>query len=108
MAEAATPDAGWMRQLYRWLYWLPRDGARYLRYGRPSYLIYFGGRGFGDDLLLGTVLHELRLRGVPRIAVVSRLKALFENSPSYEAFIQEDWRTLAAVRRFGGVAVKPN
>src|ERR1019366_1110157 len=101
------PDVSWPKHLYRWAYWWPRDLYRYLRYGRPQYLIYFGGAGFGDDLLLGTVLHELRTRGVRRLAVVSRLEGLFTHSPFVDAFVKEDWRTLAAVQRFGGTVVKP-
>jgi len=105
--SATAPPAGWIRRLYRWLYWLPRDWRSYLRYGRPRQLVYFGGRGFGDDLLLGTVMHELRVRGGRRLALVSRLDDLFFHSPSIDHFVKEEWRTLAAVHRFGGRVIKP-
>ena len=104
------PDSekiAWWRRLYRWAYWLPRDARSFLRYGRPDYLVYFGGRGWGDDLLLGTVLYELRLRGVRRIAVASRLEDLFLHAPFADTRVNEQWRTLEAMRRFGGTVAKP-
>ncbi|MBM3853346.1 MAG: glycosyltransferase family 9 protein [Verrucomicrobia bacterium] len=95
------------RRLYRWAYWLPRDWSIYLRYGRPRKVVYFGGTGFGDDLLLSTVLYELRARGERRLGVISRLTELFEHAPYVDAVIKDEWRALAAVERFGGTTIRP-
>ncbi len=103
--QPAPPS--WPRRLYRWAYWLPRDWRIYLKHGRPTRVIYFGGTGFGDDLLLATVLYELRARGGRRLAVVSRLEELFRHAPYVDAVIENEWRTLAAVERFGGKAIHP-
>src|SRR5207248_5618011 len=47
------------------------------------------------------------VRGVDRLAVVSRLAALFEHSPSIDALVGDDWRAVDVVRRFRGTAAKP-
>lgn len=100
-------EPSWPSRLYRWAYWFPRDLRLFLRYGRPQKVVYFGGTGFGDDLLLATVLHELRKRGERRLAVVSRLEELFQEAPFVDAVIKEDWRILEAAKRFGGRPIKP-
>jgi hypothetical protein len=96
-----------VRRVWQEAYWLPRDFLRAMRYKFPRYLVYFGGRGFGDDLLLSSVLHELHVRGYRRLAVVSRLEEIFRHAPFAGAFINEDWAALRAVKRFGGRVVKP-
>jgi len=96
-----------LRRAWQETYWLPRDFLRAMRYKFPRHLIYFGGRGFGDDLLLGTVLRELHVRGYRRLAVVSRLEEIFRHAPFAGTFINEDWAALHAVRRFGGRAINP-
>jgi hypothetical protein len=95
------------RRAWQEAYWLPRDFLRAWRYKFPRHLVYFGGRGFGDDLLLGTVLHELHVRGYRRLAVVSRLEDIFRHAPFGGTFINEDWAALRAVKRFGGRTINP-
>ena len=96
-----------MKNIWRTLYWLPRDLAYLFRARWPRYVIYCGGNSFGDDLLLTSVLAELQRRGIRRIAVVSRLEEIFRHSPPGIHFFNEEWRLLKAARWCGARVVHP-
>jgi hypothetical protein len=97
-----------LREAYRRLYWLPNDLGELSNARWPKHLIYFGGAGFGDDLLLGSVLHELNARGVRRLAVISRLTELFDGYPFPVAVLDEShWPALNAMLRWGRRVTKP-
>lgn len=92
------------RQFWRTCYWFPRDLALWLRLGRPRKLIYFGGKGYGDTLLLGSVAHELHRRGI-RTAILTDHPDLLRGNPAVSGVLPlHCWRALAAVDRFGGSA----
>lgn len=95
------------RSLWRRLYWLPRDHFALRRAGWPDWVVYFGGTGFGDDLLLTAVLHELRRRHSGRLAVISRLTELFAHSPDVDVVLDQDWAVLSAQLRRGRPGVHP-
>ena len=97
-----------LRRLYQRAYWLPRDLLLMRRAGWPDWVLYFGGEGFGDDLLLTAVLHELRKRKAGRLAVISRLVEIYENSPDVDHVAGDDWRLLHTQLRLGRRAVKPH
>jgi hypothetical protein len=97
-----------LRDIYRRAYWLPTDFRELRGAGWPDHLIYFGGTAFGDDLLLGSVLHELHARRVGRLAVISRLTELFDHYPFPLAVLDEThWPALGAMLRWGRRATKP-
>lgn len=95
------------RQAWRRLYWGGRDLADVVRWRFPRWVLYYGGEGYGDDLLLGTVLYELHRRGERRLAVLSRLGELFEGAPHIDRCLHEQWRALDSVPRFGGRVLRP-
>jgi ADP-heptose:LPS heptosyltransferase len=92
---------------YRRLYWLPSDLAALRRAGNPDWVVYFGGKGFGDDLLLSAVIHELRRRQSGRLAVITRLTEIFAHSPDVDCVLNEDWPVLDAQLRRGRHGVHP-
>ena len=98
---------GPLKTIYRRLYWLPRDLLALHRAGQPDWIVYFGGKGFGDDLLLSCVLHELRRRDSGRLAVITRLTEIFAHSPDADVVLNNDWRVLEAQLRFGRHGVHP-
>jgi len=55
-----------------------------LKYGRPDIVLDFGG-GIGDHLLMTTVAHELKERGVKRIFISSNYNELYYNNNSIKA-----------------------
>lgn len=77
------------------------------RAGWPDWVVYFGGQGFGDDLLLTAVLHELRRRDSGRLAVITRLTDLFAHSPDVDVVLHNDWPVLEAQLRRGRPGVHP-
>lgn len=97
------------RAFYRRLYWLPRDLLSLHQARWPQHLIYFGGKGFGDDLLLTSVATELHRAGIQRIAVITRLTELFDRFPFPVTVLSEArWGTLNAMLRWGRPATKPH
>lgn len=98
---------GLLQAAYRRLYWLPRDYLALRRAGWPDWVVYFGGTGFGDDLLLTAVLHELRRRHSGRLAVISRLTEIFAHSPDVDVVLDNDWPVLSAQLRRGRPGVHP-
>jgi len=97
----------WLKAAWREIYWGPSNLALLARARLPQWVIYFGGTGFGDDLLLTAVLEELRQRGVKRLAVVSRHEQIFRHSPSEIRFIDNEWRLLDLARRYGARVAHP-
>lgn len=95
------------RERWRQLYWVCRDFSDQVRWGFPRWVLYYGGEGFGDDLLLGTVLFELHRRGERRLAVISRLDELFVGASHVDRCLHEGWRALHSVPRYGGRVLKP-
>ncbi len=96
-----------IRRLWASAYWLPRDLHLLWQARFPSHIIYCGGQGFGDDLLLTTVLEELRLRGHKRLAVISRHEELFQPAQPEIRFFPETWRLLDAARLSGAHCLHP-
>ncbi len=107
LQQSLSPDKlaiSLTRRLWRLAYWFPRDLALWTRLGFPQRLIYFGGRGYGDTLLLNTVAHELYRRGI-RTAVLTDHPDLLRDSPVVCGTLGlRFWRALEAVARFGGSA----
>ena len=97
-----------MARVKQWLYWSQRDLRDQIRWRFPRWVVYYGGEGFGDDLLLGTVLFELHRRGERRLAVISRLDELFEGAPYVDRCLHEEWRALKSVPRYGGRVLRPS
>ena len=103
------PRPSLLQSLYRRLYWLPTDVRALAAARLPQHLIYFGGEGFGDDLLLTSVLVELHRRGVRRLAVITRLVEIFAHFPFPLAVLDYGrWTTLDAMIRWGRRNTKPN
>jgi len=73
---------------------------QHLWMGRPEVVIYFGA-GIGDDLLCGTVAHELKKRGTGRIVMISRHPSLFEHSPDVAAVYNYGYATVGRRHRWG-------
>ena len=96
-----------LKVAYRRLYWFRRDRMALRRAGSPDWVVYFGGHGFGDDLLLSSVLHELRLRNAGRLAVITRLTPIFDHSPDVDVVLDNDWPVLDAQLRRGLPGVHP-
>ena len=70
-----------LEQIYRRVYWLPKDLFWKLRLLGIRELIWFGDRGIGDDLLCSAVLREMHKRGRTEVAMMTNWPALFENLP---------------------------
>lgn len=75
---------GALRRLWRDLYWFRQDRAIRREYRGVQHLVYFGGHGLGDELLLTTVLHELRRRGGRGLGVMTSVPEIFEHSPDVD------------------------
>jgi hypothetical protein len=96
-----------LQSLYRPILQGVRDRLALHRAGHPDWVVYFGGEGFGDDLLLTAVLHELRRRDSGRLAVITRLTGLFAHSPDVDVVLDNDWPVLEAQLRRGRRGVHP-
>ena len=94
-----------IKRLLRAVYWAPRDVGLLVRSGFPQWVVYCGGYGYGDDLLLTPVLEEIRRRGGRRIAVISRLEEIFRNGPREIRFVNDKYRLLQAARKIGARVV---
>lgn len=98
-----------LRRIYRRLYWLPNDVRALASARMPQHLIYFGGEGFGDDVLLTSVIMELHRRGLRRLAVITRLVEIFDNFPFPLAVLDyRRWTTLDAMIRWRRKNTKPH
>ncbi len=91
-------------RLWRFAFWFPRDAWLFARLGFPRRLIYFGGRGFGDTMLLNTVAHELHRRGVRTAILTDHPDLLHRSAAVCGTLPLRHWRALDAVARFGGRA----
>ena len=74
--------------------------------GRPDYEIFFG-QGIGDDLLCGTVAHELKKRGARRIVMFSKYPSLFEHNSDVATVYDYGYLTVGRLRRWGYACVVP-
>jgi hypothetical protein len=79
---------------------------QHLWLGRPEHVIFFG-QGIGDDLLCGTVAHELKKRGAGRIVMFSRYPSLFEHNPDVAAVYNYGYPTVGRMRHWGYRCVVP-
>lgn len=95
-------DLGRPGKLLRHAGWAFRAVARY---GIPRRVISYSG-GLGDDLLCGTVAHELRRRGAGRIWVATHFTELFIGNPDLRAVSLADWR-YGAFGRLLGIPTTP-
>jgi hypothetical protein len=77
-------DPGWLRRFWRKLYWFRTDRRIRIEYRGVRHLVYFGGSGLGDEVLVTTVLHELRCRGGTGLGVMTTLPELFAHSPDVD------------------------
>lgn len=96
-----------LKSLYRLFRQRLHDSRALRNAGWPDWIVYFGGEGFGDDLLLTAVLHELRRRDSGRLAVITRLTGLFAHSPDVDLILDNDWPVLEAQLRRGRRGVHP-
>ncbi len=92
---------GWVRRAWRRIYWWPRDLRLAQIYRGSRHLVYFGGDGRGDDLLLSTALHELRTRGGRGLGVMTRWPELFQGSPDVDHVYPMRHDHVAGLRRLG-------
>jgi hypothetical protein len=91
----------WPRRLWRSFYWRREDRRLRAEYPGVSHLVYFGGDGIGDELLLSAALHELRRRGGTGLGVMTRHPALFAGSPDVDAVFPLSHRDLTFLPRIG-------
>jgi hypothetical protein len=77
--------AGWVRRLWRDIYWYREDRRIRTEYRGVRHLVFFGGHGLGDEVMVSTVLHELRQRGGQGLGVMTTVPELFANSPDVDA-----------------------
>ncbi len=96
-----------LQRIWRPLYWFPRDLRNVVRAGFPRVVLYDGGEGYGDYLLLGSVIEEVRRRGAGRLAVVARREELFRNWPGRVRFFFGEYRILTSVRLCGARVANP-
>jgi hypothetical protein len=89
----------WSRRLWRKIYWFGADRRTRGEYGGASRYIYFGGTGPGDELMLTTVLHELRRRGGKRLGVLTSHPELFLHSPDVDVVHPMRHDNVAMIRR---------
>ncbi|MBI5771138.1 MAG: glycosyltransferase family 9 protein [Verrucomicrobia bacterium] len=73
--------ASWPRRLWRTLYWWREDRRVRARYPGINHVVYFGGDGIGDELLLSTPLRELRRRGATGLCAMTSRPELFHGTP---------------------------
>ncbi len=74
-------NASWPRRLWRTLYWWREDRRVRDRYLTVKHVVYFGGDGIGDELLLSTPLRELRRRGATGLCAMTNRPELFHGTP---------------------------
>lgn len=90
-----------LRRVWRRIYWLPHDVRLARTYRGVRRLVYFGGDGVGDELLLSTVLHELRARGGRDLGVMTSRPAIFAHSPDVDHLLPVRHDHVAGLRRLG-------
>ncbi len=94
-------STSWPRRVWRRIYWLPHDVRLTRTYRGVRRLVYFGGDGVGDELLLSTVLHELRARGGRDLGVMTSQPELFAHSPDVDHLLPVRHDHMAGLRRLG-------
>lgn len=90
-----------LRRVWRRIYWLPHDVRLAQTYRGIRRVVYFGGDGVGDELLLSTVLHELRARGGRDLGVMTSRPELFAHSPDVDQLLPVRHDHVAGLRRLG-------
>lgn len=90
-----------MRRLWRHLYWAREDFRLRRQYQGVRHLVYFGGDGIGDELLLTTVLHELRSRRTTGLGVMTGFSELFDLSPDVDSVLPMRHDQVSGLRRIG-------
>lgn len=93
--------AGWPRRIWRDVYWFRQDRRIRAGYQGVQHLVYFGGDGVGDELLLSTVLHELRARGERGLGVMTARPELFGHSRDVDHVLPVRHDHVAGLRRVG-------
>jgi hypothetical protein len=93
------------KQIYRRLYWLPKDLKWKWRLRGIEELVCFGICGIGDDLLCTAVLREMHKRGRRRVAMMTNWPELFENLPYPAKLIPYNVGALHCIAR-AGIAVR--
>jgi ADP-heptose:LPS heptosyltransferase len=68
--------------------------------GRPDCAIFFGA-GLGDELLCGSVAHELKKRGARRIVMFSRYPELFAHNPDIAGVHPYGYATAGRMNHWG-------
>lgn len=91
----------WPRRVWRSFFWRREDRRMRAAYAGVDHLIYFGGDGIGDDLLLSSALHELRRRSRIRLGVMTRHPGLFAGSPDVDAVFPMSHRDVTFLARNG-------
>ncbi len=75
----------WPRRLWRNVYWWREDRRIRAKYHGVRQLVYFGGDGIGDELLLSVPLRELRRRGATGLCVATSRPEFFEYSDDVDS-----------------------
>jgi hypothetical protein len=78
--SGSDADPGWLRRLWRNLYWFRADRRIRAEYRGARHLVYFGGNALGDEVLVTTVLRELRRRGGTGLGVLTMRPEVFAHS----------------------------
>ena len=73
-----------LRRVWRKVYWYRQDRQIRAEYRGVRHLVYFGGSGLGDEVLVTTVLHELRRRRERGLGVMTSLPEIFAHSPDVD------------------------
>jgi hypothetical protein len=94
-------DPGWLRRLWRTVYWYRTDRRVRVEYRGARQLVYFGGNALGDEVLVTTVLHELRRRGGTGLGVLTTRPEFFANSPDVDLVKPMRHDHVAFIKRVG-------
>jgi hypothetical protein len=97
-----------LEQIYRRVYWLPKDLFWKLRLLGIRELIWFGDRGIGDDLLCSAVLREMHKRGRTEVAMMTNWPALFENLPYPKLTVPFEFGAIHCIERAGIACRRPS
>lgn len=101
LSAEMTGYVSWPRRLWRRIYWWKTDHDARIRYRNIRHLVYFGGDGLGDELLLSAPLRELRKRGGTGLCAMTSRPEFFLNSPDVDAVRRLAHNDLGALRRIG-------
>lgn len=94
-------SVSWPRRLWRNAYWWRTDLRVRKQYPGLRQIVYFGGHGIGDELLLTGPLHELRQRGGTGLGVMTSQPDFFLHSPDVDAVHPVNHVDVGFLRRVG-------